>query len=40
MGSSLFEVVDLLQDTTYADVLLAIDSIEKKYIATLIHKKA
>ena len=40
MGSSLFEVVDLLQDTTYQDVLDAMKLIEKKYIATLIHKKA
>jgi predicted Zn-dependent peptidase len=40
MGSSLFEVVDLLQDITYQDVLFAMGLIEKKYIATLIHKKA
>ena len=40
MGSSLFEVVDLLQDITYQDVLFALGLIEKKYIATLIHKKA
>jgi len=40
MGSSLFEVVDLLQDVTYQDVINSMNSIQKKYIATLVYKKA
>ena len=40
MGSSLFEVVDLLQDVTYQDVMYSMNAIQKKYIATLIYKKA
>jgi predicted Zn-dependent peptidase len=40
MGSSLFDVVDLLKEIVYEDILLELSSIQKKYIAVLIHKKA
>ncbi|TNF07350.1 MAG: insulinase family protein [Bacillota bacterium] len=39
MGSSLFEVVPILQSVTFEDVQKALKRIEKKYIATLIYKK-
>jgi predicted Zn-dependent peptidase len=40
LGSSLFEVVDILTELNYQDVLEALTFIEKKYVTTLIHKKA
>jgi predicted Zn-dependent peptidase len=40
LGSSLFEVVDILTEINYQDILDALALIEKKYITTLIHKKA
>ena len=40
MGSSLFDVVDLLKEIEYEDVLQELKSIQRKYIAVLIHKKA
>jgi len=40
LGSSLFDVVDLLKEITYEDVLNELSTIHKKYIAVLIHKKA
>ncbi|MDX9691629.1 MAG: pitrilysin family protein [Acholeplasmataceae bacterium] len=40
MGSSLFDVVDVLQTISYEDVIHALKRIEKKYTATLIYKKA
>jgi predicted Zn-dependent peptidase len=39
MGSSLFDVVPVLQSVTFEDVKHALSRIEKKYIATLIYKK-
>ena len=40
MGSSLFEVVDMLTEMSYQDVIDSLKLIEKKYIAALIYKKA
>jgi len=40
MGASLFDVVDILQSVTHEDVKQALSRIEKKYITTLIYKKA
>ncbi|PKK87708.1 MAG: hypothetical protein CVV62_02700, partial [Tenericutes bacterium HGW-Tenericutes-7] len=40
MGSSLFDVVDLLKEIAYEDILHELSSIEKKYISVLINKKA
>lgn len=40
LGSSLFEVVDILTELNYQDVLESLTFIEKKYVTTLIHKKA
>jgi predicted Zn-dependent peptidase len=40
MGASLFDVVDILQSVTHEDVKQALSRIEKKYISTLIYKKA
>lgn len=40
MGSSLYEVVDLLKEITYEQIIEDLKGIEKKYIAILIHKKA
>ncbi|MCF7930044.1 MAG: insulinase family protein [Acholeplasmataceae bacterium] len=40
MGSSLFEVVDILKEIDYDNILLEIQGIQKKYISVLIHKKA
>jgi len=40
LGSSLFDVVDLLKEITYEDVLNELSTVHTKYIAVLIHKKA
>jgi len=40
MGSSLFEVVDMLTEMSYQDVIDSLKLIQKKYISTLIYKKA
>lgn len=40
MGSSLFEVVDILKEIQYDDILLYLQAIQKKYISVLVHKKA
>lgn len=40
MGSSLFEVVNILQTITYDDVITALARLDKKYMSTLIYKKA
>jgi len=40
MGSSLFEVVDILKEIDYHNILLEIQGIQKKYISVLVHKKA
>ena len=40
MGSSLFEVVNILQSITYQDIIFALSRLDKKYMSTLIHKKA
>lgn len=40
LGSSLYEVVDILQEINYDDLLAELGLIQKKHIATLIHKKA
>lgn len=39
-GSSLFEVIDMLNTITYEDIKAQSKRIHKRYIATLIHKKA
>ncbi len=40
MKTSLYDVVDVLKDITYEACIEDLKGIEKKYIATLIHKKA
>ncbi|MBU1094781.1 MAG: insulinase family protein [Firmicutes bacterium] len=40
MGSSLFDVVDILKEIKYEDLTLELTNIQKKYISVLIHKKA
>ncbi len=40
MGSSLFDVVEILKLITYEDVVDTLESIQIKAISTLIHKKA
>ncbi|MBN2299924.1 MAG: insulinase family protein [Acholeplasmataceae bacterium] len=40
MGSSLYEVLDILKDVTYQQMIDELKGIQKKYISTLIYKKA
>ena len=40
MGSSLFDVVEILKLITYEDIVATLESIQPKAISTLIHKKA
>jgi len=40
MGLSLFEVVDIVKEITFADIEHALDRIKKRYMATVIFKKA
>ena len=40
MNSSLYEVVEILKEINYQDIIKTIDSIQRKNISILIHKKA
>ncbi|MBE0700541.1 MAG: hypothetical protein IH571_02530 [Acholeplasmataceae bacterium] len=40
LGLSLFEIVDVLRDISFQDIKDALDSIQKRYISTLVFKKA